>query len=325
MPVTESLERSDKELEASKNVKQERGDPISYWAANRFWPANFAECLQEMSSNNPNKRQRKSDVSPNSKDDTYRSYSQSRKAGEVPEQYTPAYESFIFTKGLDMDVLRGKEFVSEESKKTCVSLQEITHKTIKPTVFPEEVHVKVINKCQNRNEAMVERDVTPMIVPSIKALYFGGDNYLEHVVDEVRTDWYQQCVLAGPCLRPDLSIGFSSSAFTEAEIDKLKRYTNVDNWTQFTGDMYFPFLMSEVKCGTQGLDAADRQNMHSCSVAVKALLKIEREADRYRMEKKFKDLNREILVFSLSHDQKDVRVYGHYALVQEDDWKILPL
>lgn len=44
----------------------------------------------------------------------------------------------------------------------------------------------------------MNRDVTPIIVPPITSLYFGGDNSLEHVVDEVRTDWYQKCVLAGP-------------------------------------------------------------------------------------------------------------------------------
>jgi hypothetical protein len=58
-----------------------------------------------------------------------------------------------------------------------------------------------------------------------------------------------------------------TSTFTEGEIDKLKRYTSVDNWTQVTMQMFFPFLMCEVKCGREGLDIADRQNMHSCSVA----------------------------------------------------------
>jgi hypothetical protein len=44
--------------------------------------------------------------------------------------------------------------------------------------------------------------------------------------------------------------------------------------------------MCEVKRGGEGLDTADRQNMHSCSVAVRALLRIEQEADKYRPKKK---------------------------------------
>lgn len=71
--------------------------------------------------------------------------------------------------------------------------------------------------------------------------------------------------------------------------------------------------MCEVDCG--GLDIADRQNMHSCSVAVKALLRIEQEADKYRPEEKTDSFNRQVLVFSISHDHDDARLYGHDAML----------
>ncbi|KAI9781826.1 MAG: hypothetical protein M1816_002176 [Peltula sp. TS41687] len=305
-----------KELEAREIEQKERQNPISYWAAHHTWPKDFAEHNLMASSNSTNKRQRTSECM----DVRSRSYSQSRKDGEVPEQYTPAYETHIFSKGLNMDTLRGEELISEESKQTCVSLQEITHNSIKPTIYPAAAIRKVINLCRNRNEAMVNRDVTPMIVPPLRSLYLSGDSHLEHVVDEVNADWYQQCVLEGPQLRPDLAVGLFSSAFTEGDIDKLKRYNSVDNWTQVTSHMYFPFLMCEVKCGNEGLDFADRQNMHSCSVAVRAILRFEREADKYRAEKKMDSLNGQVLVFSISHDQQDARLYGHYAVVQEEKW-----
>lgn len=63
----------------------------------------------------------------------------------------------------------------------------------------------------------MNRDITPMIVPPITSLCFDGNSNLEHVVDEVNADWYDQCVLEGPRLRPDLAIGLFSSAFTEEE------------------------------------------------------------------------------------------------------------
>lgn len=219
-----------------------------------------------------------------------------------------------------MDVLKGEECVSKESKTLCISLRKKTLKTIKPSIFPEGTLRKVLNKCQNRNEALVNRDVTPMLVPPIMALYFDGASHLEHVVDEVNTDWDERCVLAGPQLRPDLAIGLFSSAFTSEEIDKLNNYTASDNWTRFTGEMYFPFLMCEVKCGKESLDAADRQNMHSTSVAIRAIVRIEQEADKYRLEKKMASLNGQILVFSISHDQKDARLYGHYASIHGEKW-----
>ena len=78
--------------------------------------------------------------------------------------------------------------------------------------------------------------------------------------------------------------------------------------------------MCEVKCGNEALDYADRQNMHSCSVAVKALLKLEQKADQYREDKQFESLLGKILVYSISHDQNDARVWGHYALVEGEKW-----
>jgi hypothetical protein len=84
--------------------------------------------------------------------------------------------------------------------------------------------------------------------------------------------------------------------------------------------MYFPFLMIETKCGREGLNVADRQNMHSCSVAVRAILRIEQEADKYREEAKLEELSGQILVYSISHDEQDVRLYGHYAIIQGEKW-----
>ncbi len=309
-PENLSKERGVREVE-----QEQRQHPISYWAAHHTWPDNFAEYNPMTSTTSVNKRQRTSD-------ETSRSYSQNRKDGAVPEQYSAAYEVHILSKGLDMNPFKGEDLISRESKHLCIDLQLITRKTIEPTIFPNGVIRRVLDFCRNRNEAIVLRDVTPMIIPSIISLYFGGDNSLEHVVDEVNADWYRQCVIEGPQLRPDLAIGLSSSAFTDEEIFKLKMYASVDNWAQVTPQMFFPFLMCEVKCGREGLNMADRQNMHSCSVAVRAVLRLEQEADKYREKndigKKADSLNGQILAFSISHDQEDARLYGHYAIIQGD-------
>jgi hypothetical protein len=34
----------------------------------------------------------------------------------------------------------------------------------------------------------VNRDVTPMIIPSITSLYFSEDNSLKHIINEVNAD-----------------------------------------------------------------------------------------------------------------------------------------
>lgn len=87
--------------------------------------------------------------------------------------------------------------------------------------------------------------------------------------------WQESWVLAGPRPKPDLAVGFASSAFTIEENQKLTYYTSFENITRPTDNLSFPFLIFEIKCGNEELDYADRQNMHSCSVAVKDILKLE--------------------------------------------------
>jgi hypothetical protein len=170
----------------------------------------------------------------------------------------------------------------------------------------------------------MNRDVSSMIISFITSLYFDENNNLEHVVDEVNVDWYNQCVLKESQLRSDLVIDLFSSAFIEKEIDKLKKYTSINNWTQITLQMFFLFLMCEIKCDKKDLDIADRQNMHNCNVVVKVFLKIKQKADKYRqkkeIEKKTKNLSEQILVFFISHDQQNVRFYEHYVIIQKKKW-----
>lgn len=73
--------------------------------------------------------------------------------------------------------------------------------------------------------------------------------------------------------------------------------------------MYFPFLTCEVNCGAAALEIADRQNAHSMAVAVRSVIEL------YKAVKREKELHREILAFSISHDHSSVRIYGHYALI----------
>ena len=73
--------------------------------------------------------------------------------------------------------------------------------------------------------------------------------------------------------------------------------------------MYFPFLTCEVKCGAAALDVADRQNAHSMTIAVRGIVEL------FKLGKREKELHREILAFSISHDHRTVRIYGHYPII----------
>lgn len=73
--------------------------------------------------------------------------------------------------------------------------------------------------------------------------------------------------------------------------------------------MYFPFLTSEAKCGEAALNVADRQNAYSTTLAVGAIVEL------FRLVKRETELNREILSFLISHDDRPVRIYSYYPVI----------
>ena len=77
--------------------------------------------------------------------------------------------------------------------------------------------------------------------------------------------------------------------------------------------MYFPFLTCELKCSAAALDIADRQNAHSITIAVKGIVEL------FKLVKREKELHREILTFSISHDHRTVRIYGHYLIIKGNE------
>jgi hypothetical protein len=77
--------------------------------------------------------------------------------------------------------------------------------------------------------------------------------------------------------------------------------------------MYFLFLTCEVKCSAAALDVADRQNAHSMTLAVRGVVEL------FRLVGREKELHREILAFSISHDDRIVRIYGHYPVFNGKD------
>ncbi|KAF2245059.1 hypothetical protein BU26DRAFT_508410 [Trematosphaeria pertusa] len=82
-----------------------------------------------------------------------------------------------------------------------------------------------------------------------------------------------------------------------------------------TYQMYFPFLTSEVKCGDGELDVADRQNAYAQSVILRCLHSLFQLVDREN------ELHREINGFLISHNDEDVRIWGHYVVIDGKDVK----
>jgi hypothetical protein len=125
-------------------------------------------------------------------------YSESRRDGKVPVQYSEQYQRLILTKGLDMNVFRGKELISKLSLKLCEDLLTITSEAIRPTIFAVSDIQQVIDDCRFQNEAFVSRDITPLITPTITSLRYKEGINFKSALDKVNAAWCDKCVLIGP-------------------------------------------------------------------------------------------------------------------------------
>lgn len=210
-------------------------------------------------------------------------------------------------------------FLRDFDHKTPQAISDICHRllardqiTLQNSLFRDDLFGKLCWKIQERNEAMIIQDITRLIVPSAMNLAIYGNTHLDVLMESVNEAWISSIPVEGPRPQPDYAVGFDRSAFTIEQLKKLGPLIgSVFDTSYFvaTYRMYFPFLTCEVKCGAAALDIADRQNAHSMTVAVRSIVEL------YRAVKREKELEREILAFSISHDHRSVRIYGHYPVI----------
>ena len=238
---------------------------------------------------------------------------QSREAKSAKYK-TSRYETVLEAKGSFMG--KSDLGVTDASRSLCRTLLDKTQTTPRETLFRDDLFNETCKSVQSRNEAMVVRDISPLICPSAQVLRIYGAKHLKHLMESVNEGW-NTIPFCGPRPQPDYSVGFRRSAFTDEQLEKLRPFVGEieDNCTSYfmgTWQMYFPFLTCEVKCGQQALDIADRQNAHSMTIAVRAIIEL------FKLVKREKELHREILTFSISHDHRAVRIYGHYPIIDKD-------
>lgn len=280
----------------------EEQDPVQYWARTGEWPDDFGQ-MSDPKSDGSNKRSRSST-----------SYSSRARDGSAPPAHTTAYEEELRRYGIIPDDKTNKDLVTPESKAMCQTLLSVDELAPAYNFCSEETFLGLFERASKCNEERVRRDLTPHIVPSAELLYvLNGETTLENVREEMSGDWTKCGLLGGTQPRPDYAYGLSSATFTEEERAKLENYTNIDNPTKFTESMYFPFLLCEAKCGKKNINDADRQNVHSASIAVNAIIRLCRAAGEHNAQ----SLSGHILVFSISHDNERVKIYGHFPIIRD--------
>ncbi|KXL43489.1 hypothetical protein M433DRAFT_69849 [Acidomyces richmondensis BFW] len=221
------------------------------------------------------------------------------------------YEALLAAKGIFMDV--SDLGVDDKSKTLIRELLEKAQPVPKDSLFREDLFNSTFRKIRNRNKTRVIRDISQLIVPSAEIFATYGAAALDCLIESTNEGWNNSIPVTKTRPQPDYAVGFRREAFTEAQLQKLQPFVGDLNDNSFfmgTWYMYFPFFSSEVKCGAAALDVADRQNAHSMTLAVRGVVEL------FRLVKREKELHREILAFSISHDHRSVRIYGHYPVIE---------
>ena len=331
--------------EAASQLGKEEPNPIGYWAETHKWPKRFAEqsennmkhLLARQKSSNSLRRKQSAPASlePPSVTPSSAAPSSTTPSDQKPREAKSAlyqdarYEALLATKG---SFMREYELrITEQSRETYLKLLDAKQTIPSGSLFRDDIFQRTCQNLQNRNEARVIQDITRLIVPSAETLTTLGAKHLSILIEGVNEGWNNSMPLEGTRFRPsslpafkrpqpDYSVGFKREAFTTVQLDKLSPYIGDfisadESFVMATYYMHFPFLTCEVKCGAAALDIADRQNAYSMTLAVRAIV------DLFRLVGREKELDREILAFSISHDHRSVRIYGHYPVIDGKETK----
>lgn len=235
--------------------------------------------------------------------------------GKSADYKTPRYEVVLATKGSFMK--SSPLGVNPACKQLCKSLLESEQVYPRDSLFRDDLFESTCETIRNRNETRVVRDVSLLIVPSAEIFSLYGARKLDCLIESVNEGWNKSIPKTKTRPQPDYAVGFRREAFTQERLDELQPFVGELTELSFmaTYYMYLPFLTCEMKCGAAALDIADRQNAHSMALAVRGVVQL------FKLAKREKELDREILAFSISHDHRTVRIYGHYAVIDGPDPK----
>jgi hypothetical protein len=217
--------------------------------------------------------------------------------------------------GLVMKEYQTQANISEECRSLCKSLVNTLSSPPTGPAFESDRLLKILDLVRFRNEARIVRDIMPFVVPSAELLHVDGHSGLETICEAMDAEWTQCMTLCGPRPKPNFVAGVAPAAFTNKEIEKLRMNHSSACPNLFPENMYYPFLLCEVKGSDRPIQEAERQSMHSASIAVQAIVQLHRKICATE------EVNRKILAFSVAHNNSEVKIFGHFASVGEESTK----
>ncbi|OAX78235.1 hypothetical protein ACJ72_07461 [Emergomyces africanus] len=271
---------------------------IRYWCEHESWPKeHFVQRVEPTEDMNHPLARKKSSASLHRKSSNSSlatgSNTPADREGKSAKYRSTSYETVLATKGSFMH--KSELGITEKNKLLCKDLLDSDQPIPKQTLFRDDTVDEFCQRLQGKNESRVIQDIGRLIVPSAETLAIDGAKDLKHLVESVNECWGSSIAFYGPLPQPDYAVAFDRSAFTEEQLKRLESFLGYDpdtyNFFLGTFYMYFP------------------QNAHSMTLAVRGVVELLRYVGRGD------EVNREILAFSLSHDHRTVRIYGHYPVI----------
>ncbi|KZL67604.1 hypothetical protein CI238_13065 [Colletotrichum incanum] len=218
---------------------------------------------------------------------------------------------------------KSSQGIAEASKSIIKTLLGTDQANPHDSLFRDDIFETTCRKVADKNEIRVIRDITPLIVLFAQLLATYGAAELDCLIESMNEGWNNSIPLTGTHPQPDYSVGFKREALTDDQLEKLSPFignflAGDQSFFMATYMMYFPFLKCEVKGGATALDTADRQNAHSMTLSVRAVI------EPFRVVKREDELNRRGMAFSVPHDHLLIRIYRHYAVIDGKDTKLPP-
>ncbi|KKA16341.1 hypothetical protein T310_10075 [Rasamsonia emersonii CBS 393.64] len=205
--------------------------------------------------------------------------------------------------------------INDRSKEWCRRLATTQHEVPPRTLFRDDLFASTIERTSG-NEISLLRLIGDLIVPSaVSESAFRGFEFTRFA--EAFQETWVDCkpLQYPPPPRPDYALGFPPSAFSEHHRQRLAPLLGgVEDPSELkaTPRLYFPFLACEAKRLGGDLKVADRQNMHSMTLGVRAVVTLFQRAELA------KELDREVLAFSISHDSQ---IAKNLRTLRSDRWR----
>ncbi|KAL8885689.1 MAG: hypothetical protein Q9192_006604 [Flavoplaca navasiana] len=301
------------EQQAATSLGQSRTSHIAHWAQQgQVWPSEFFEVNKMLPRRRSiaSLRRKRSDaslgtaVTPSdltTNDAVYRhpnyAYIMEKEAGSFLKEY--------------------KEGATQASEALCQSLLDREQAIPPDTIFRDDTFARACQQFSGKNEARIFKDCTPLIVPGAEShALLSADRRLDVAIESVNEGWLCSNPITNTRPQPDYAVGFCRSAFSDDQLKKLGPYiADPFSTSHIMGTYYmvFPFLTCEVKSGGSAtLDIADRQNLHSMTIALRGIVEL------FKLVSRVHEIHRRVLTFSVSHDHETVRIYGHYPVIEGD-------